>query len=389
MQWEPGKANNQPKEKNMAVDYREYTSKRTGEKSITATIRVANVKTRSQTFRTREDAQKFAEVNEPKMKAAATKASKATKAKRLDNPTLLDYQNEELETSLDLFEKSIHIRDSHHCTIRAVRLNCGSVKLGEIDRAWIEGYIAKMLNGCSHSGRVYAYNTIVHHTTLISQVCNWRAEMLKLDIKRIPFSTKIFPAGWDNERDRRLEPQEEKAILSTMRNIEGMEGRHWRLLMGLALETGARLQELVWAHWNKVNLPKRIWIIPAANTKCKKERVVPLSKQATRIMKLLSLMASDGSPLVFHSLADASDYKDKESKRRSLHRISSSFGRIVKRSDVVDFRFHDLRHEAISRMAMKPRLPTAKLMEIVGHSTMKAHRRYVNLRAHELVDAME
>jgi integrase len=52
---------------------------------------------------------------------------------------------------------------------------------------------------------------------------------------------------------------------------------------------------------------------------------------------------------------------------------------------IKDLRFHDLRHEAISRIVLKQRhLSVFEIMKIVGHSSIEMLNRYANLRGEEL-----
>lgn len=70
--------------------------------------------------------------------------------------------------------------------------------------------------------------------------------------------------------------------------------------------------------------------------------------------------------------------------------MSCGFRRYADRAGLVDYRFHDLRHEAISRMVLyKRKLSVFEIMAIVGHSSTKMLMRYANLRGEELVDRMD
>ena len=120
-----------------------------------------------------------------------------------------------------------------------------------------------------------------------------------------------------------------------------------------------------------------MWTIPAAHTKGKKTRIVPLSKIAIRIVKLLKLLADPANTRLFHTISDAEV-------------ASAMFHRMTKKAGVVNFRFHDLRHEAISRMVIyKRKLSMFEIMGIVGHSSMAMLQRYSNLRGDEFAGRMD
>lgn len=63
---------------------------------------------------------------------------------------------------------------------------------------------------------------------------------------------------------------------------------------------------------------------------------------------------------------------------------SSLFPRACKDLEIVDLRFHDLRHEAISRFAESGKYSIPELMLISGHRDPKMLTRYIQLRAKDL-----
>ena len=65
--------------------------------------------------------------------------------------------------------------------------------------------------------------------------------------------------------------------------------------------------------------------------------------------------------------------------------ISDKFAKLTQKLEIVDLRFHDLRHEAISRMFERG-MQVEQVRLVSGHSTLDQLSRYVNLRAENLVD---
>jgi len=159
--------------------------------------------------------------------------------------------------------------------------------------------------------------------------------------------------------------------------VEGTRGSHLVLLMRLALETGARLQELVLSEWNEFEIGRRLWLLPALRTKSRKARPIPLSRMALGIMDELGALRAPGSRRVFHTLG-------------APNSISHAFADCAKLAGVKDFRFHDLRHEACSRMVIyKQKLSIYEIMQIVGHADMATFNRYAHLRGDEMADRMD
>jgi integrase len=252
----------------------------------------------------------------------------------------------------------------------------GKVTVGEADEIWLEKYVARMRSSESPRGKPYTYSTLHGQIVYMALALEWWAKKNNVLNPDICISTKKFPADWDVRRSRRLENGEHERLLAQM-NMLTIGAGHWRCLYELCLETGARLQELSKSEWCEMERDDRIWRIPSAHTKKRKTRRVPLSSRAREIIAQLRDMAKPGESRVFHVL-------------RTPHYLSSQFSFFVKMAGIVDLRFHDLRHEAISRMCINKRnVPIKTIMEIVGHETYEAFTRYSHARDDELIDMFE
>jgi integrase len=63
--------------------------------------------------------------------------------------------------------------------------------------------------------------------------------------------------------------------------------------------------------------------------------------------------------------------------------ISDKFARMTAKIGIDDLRFHDLRHEAISRMFERG-MAVEQVRVVSGHRTLDQLSRYINLRAEDL-----
>ena len=66
------------------------------------------------------------------------------------------------------------------------------------------------------------------------------------------------------------------------------------------------------------------------------------------------------------------------------HSISQAFKRVCKAAGIEGLTFHDLRHEATSRLFEKG-LGLMEVASITGHKTMQMLKRYTHLRVEDLV----
>lgn len=134
----------------------------------------------------------------------------------------------------------------------------------------------------------------------------------------------------------------------------------------LAIETGMRLGELLALTWDAIDLDGR-----RANldlTKNGEARAVPLS---TRAIATLSAIPRDlKNPRVFWCWGRIDSFEN-------------VWRRAVKSAGIEDLRFHDLRHEAVSRM-FELGLNPMEVAAVSGHKTLQMLKRYTHLRAEDL-----
>jgi integrase len=165
-------------------------------------------------------------------------------------------------------------------------------------------------------------------------------------------------------RKRRLEDGEEERLLAAC--DRGRTPLLKRLVI-LAIETGMRRGELLGLRWEHVHLTKRIVHLPL--TKNGESRDVPLSRRATDTLIALSKLKQPKVDLVLPISGNA---------------VRLAFERLRTRAKMDDFRFHDLRHEAITRLFERG-LNIAEVSAISGHKELRMLQRYTHLRAIDLV----
>ncbi|MDD5395494.1 MAG: site-specific integrase [Thiothrix sp.] len=163
-------------------------------------------------------------------------------------------------------------------------------------------------------------------------------------------------------RDRRLEAGEEALLLKACEE----SGHELTGIVRVALETGARLGELLDLQWKHVDLSNQTARL--LDTKNGEDRTIPLSSAAVSALKSLPVRHISGR--VFHNWA-ASDSFNK------------TWSRAVKRAGIENLKFHDLRHEAVSRLFEKGLNPM-EAASVSGHKTLAMLKRYTHLRAEDL-----
>jgi integrase len=161
-----------------------------------------------------------------------------------------------------------------------------------------------------------------------------------------------------------------------------------------------RRGEIVTLRWEHVDLKRRFAHLPA--TKNGSTRDVPLSPRAVTVLKALRHTRDDAGGEVI----DGGNFGDsgRVFKIRS-DAVTRAFERAVARARSLyideckearrqpderflsDLRFHDLRHEATSRLASI--FPMHELTKITGHKDPRMLMRYYHPRAEDLARRLE
>ena len=163
-------------------------------------------------------------------------------------------------------------------------------------------------------------------------------------------------------RNRRLVGDEQARLLSAAQAYGGEIGP----LITWAIETAMRRGEIAAMRWEHLDRQARVLLIP--ETKTGTPREVPLSRAAVAILDEKSTVGNTDGP-VWSLRADS---------------ISQAFKRVCKAAGVEGLTFHDLRHEATSRLSEKG-FGTMEVAAITGHKTMQMVKRYSHFRAKDFV----
>ena len=160
------------------------------------------------------------------------------------------------------------------------------------------------------------------------------------------------PAG----RSRLLTRDEETRLLEELAP-RGRRNPLLQPLVMLALETAMRRGELLALRWKHVDLEQRVALLKM--TKNGHARAVPLSSKAIDVLASLKTR-------------DTADARVFPIEAAAVH---AAFSRACNRAEVMDFRFHDLRHCAATRMADKLS-NVLELAAVTGHQTIQMLKRY-------------
>ncbi|WP_167631039.1 site-specific integrase [Mariprofundus ferrooxydans] len=215
-------------------------------------------------------------------------------------------------------------------------------------------------------------NSVRLDMALISQTFTQARSEWQMDYLNNPVTgvKKISLKG--TQRDRRLHPGEYDRLMAAAL----LHDNAMRFLIPFAIETAMRQSEIAGIVPAWVSLKNRTVALP--ETKNGSPRVVPLSSLAYSIIAPLVASCVPGEPVFRYAKA---------------HSISKAFPPICagtlsedgkKAEPITGLTFHDLRHEATSRLFEKG-LSTEQVMAITGHKTYAMLARYTHLRHDQAV----
>lgn len=166
-----------------------------------------------------------------------------------------------------------------------------------------------------------------------------------------------------NERSRRLLGDEEQRLLDS---CDTGQIPYLKTLVIIAIETGMRRGELLGLRWSDISHNRRV--ITLSMTKNGSGREVPLSQRA---------------------FAALMDWKDRAVDRFTVFpmtpgALEQAWRRLLVRAGIKSLRFHDLRHEGVSRLFERG-LNMIEVSSISGHKELRMLKRYTHLSADDLV----
>jgi len=161
------------------------------------------------------------------------------------------------------------------------------------------------------------------------------------------------------ERDRVLSFEEERRLLEVCTGKRS----HLKPILICALDTAMRRGEIFKMKWRDVNFDANEIYIPQTNTKTEESRSVGITPRLKHEFELLWEVSPSNLDQTVFGITNT---------------IKTAFLSACKDANIQDFRFHDCRHTATTRMIASGS-PHTEVMKITGHSQLKTFLRYLNI----------
>ncbi|MGY0660623.1 tyrosine-type recombinase/integrase [Bordetella bronchiseptica] len=197
-----------------------------------------------------------------------------------------------------------------------------------------------------------------HLYTIGKKEWNWPLDNPLKDVRR-----PSAPEG----RERRLRGDEETRLLSGVSDARVRQPVWLEACIRLSLATGLRAGELLTLEWSQVDLKGGVMNLTKDRNGSK--RSVGLNLEAVRVLESLP--------------------RSTEKVIKGYHetgKLDCDFKATCVAAGLIDLHFHDLRHEAATRLA--PHMMPQELAKIMGWKTLQMAMRYYNPTAQELATRM-
>lgn len=242
--------------------------------------------------------------------------------------------------------------------LAVLRLYFAKRKIAKLTYGDIEKFKTDRLNVPTKTGGQRMLATIHRELALLRSML--RVALREGWIARSPFDgwKPLITTADERKRERILTREEEARLLAA---CEGTRA-HLKPILLAALDTGMRRGELFKLEWRDVDFKTRTITVRAFNTKTMRERKIMTT---TRLQIALEELYANAPSDLYGRVFGITD------------NVSRSFTAVRRVAGLEDFRFHDARHTAATRL-VRGHLPLAEVGRILGHTTPATTYRYVN-----------
>lgn len=202
-------------------------------------------------------------------------------------------------------------------------------------------------------------NTQLRYKACISTIFRFAAEALYIDYDVNP-ARNVHIKPDPNEIVRYLDKSERKRLLNACKQSQWSK---LYLLVLMAMSTGMRKSELLQLRWCDIDFDRQLAML--ADSKNGDPLHCPIPSQAIEELKRHRKI---GKSLIFAS---------KDNNRKPYY-FRYLWDTAVKKAKIENFRFHDLRHDFCSQLAMNGK-STHENRDLAGHRTIQTTQRYIHL----------
>jgi integrase len=233
--------------------------------------------------------------------------------------------------------------------IRQLVEEFGNLNVKDLDTMIVERYRSKYLRTRKPATANRMLACLKH---MLTKAVDWNManeETLKR-VRKVKFLKE------NNIRLRFLNADECKRLI-------GCCPKHLKPIVTTAVNTGMRRGEILSLKWKQIDL--RHGYISLTDTKSGEGREVPINDTLGEMFEEMP-----------HSIESIYVFTDRDGK--PYKEVKKSFSTALRKAEICDFRFHDLRHTFASQLVMKG-VDLTTVKELLGHKSIIMTMRYAHL----------
>ena len=242
---------------------------------------------------------------------------------------------------------------------RRLRRMLGKINLSDLSPAHLASYRDERLKTIKPS-------TLKRELSILSSAINTAIIDWGIPIPTNPVAMTRIPKH-DGSRDRRLKDGEEEKLLAIAKPV-------YQRTIIIAVETAVRRGELLNIRKSHINFDKQTLHIP--ETKTDTPRTIPLSTRAIKALRDQIKSISDANVVQME--------RDSKLFSMSSPMFRHEIHKYRVKLDMEDWRFHDLRHEATSRLFERG-FNVMEVALVTGHQDLRMLKRYTHIKPETLV----
>lgn len=225
--------------------------------------------------------------------------------------------------------------------------------LRQITSPMIESFKQEFLTAPTKHGKKRSLATVNYHLSILSKIFSLAVDAELVDTN--PCS-RVRKFSLNNGRMRVLSGEEEVKLFSALGDNELV-----KQIVTVALHTGLRRGEIFNLKWFDVDFGRGL--VQVRESKSGKKRIMPMNATVRTLLNGIKRK----NEYVFPSPKTGGKLTD----------IKQSFRKALRDAGIGNFRFHDLRHTAATRMA-DAGADAFTLARILGHSDIRITHRYTH-----------
>lgn len=267
--------------------------------------------------------------------------------------------------------KKATTQEGNKVQARQLKSQLGNYSLAVLSSTQIAAFRDRRLSAGKSNNTVRLELALLSHL-YSTAIMEWGLGLVNNPVKNV----KKPSAG--KGRNRRLENDEEERLISACR-YHSNPLLSW--IVELALYTAMRKSEIITLTRRNINMSKRV--VTLYDTKNTYSRTVPMTNKAYATFR--KVLKHPFRPKDTELLFFGEPGRD---ATRSPYTFSKVWLKALARAKIEGLKFHDLRHEATSRL-VEAGLSDQEVSSITGHNSMQMLRRYTHLRGGDLVSKVK